>query len=394
MKITEVVKHYKQPLTEAKARIDHPEDIIFDENGLAGALRALDAIEHAIDNHSTTTTIKWDGSPAVIFGWLDKNNFVVTDKAGIGAKKYNGRPTSADDLTAMIYSRKPDQPGRAEYAAKFGAIYDLLKRVTPKSTAGKLFQGDMLWMESTNLIADDNTVSFKPNKIKYTFDTAEELGQRIKKSQAGIVVHGVYNDANTAADANAEPTPTTPAANKLTGNSKIVVFGPETQIPGNKKIKKPKAEIESLRNLIKSPAAAQIDNMLDPYTIGTIKISNFPDLFKSFINTKARAGKEIDSNAAAEFINWIKSPESGLTASKQQNVLSHIKQFQRAFETAWRITAGLSDLKHSVKQQLDKLVAQHSGGMKTATGHEGYVASTPHGKIKFVNRPAFMKKEG
>lgn len=393
MKITEVVNRSGLLLNEAKSRIDHPEDIVFDENGVAGAARALAAIEHAISNHSTTTTIKWDGSPAVIFGWLDRDNFVVTDKAGIGAKKYNGKPTSADDLTAMIYSRKPDQPGRAEYAAKFGSVYELLKKITPKSTVGKLFQGDMLWMGPENLLVDNNTVSFKPNKIKYSFDLGEDLGQRIKKSVAGIVVHGVYDDVDTAADATGEPTPTTPAANKLLGNSKIIVFGPETQIPANKKIKKPKAEIESLRNLIKSPAAAEIDNMLDPYTIGTIKISNFPDLFKSFINAKARTGKEIDNNAPVEFVNWIKSTQSGLTANKQQNVLAHIQQYQRAFEAAWRITIGLSELKHSVKEQLDRLAAQHSGGMKTAGGHEGYVAATPHGKIKFVNRPAFMKKE-
>ena len=88
MKINEVINTKKPILFEAKARIDHPEDIIFDDNGTQGALRALDAMVHASQNHGDSTTIKWDGSPAVIFGWVDKNSFIVTDKAGMGAKKY------------------------------------------------------------------------------------------------------------------------------------------------------------------------------------------------------------------------------------------------------------------------------------------------------------------
>jgi len=391
MKINEVVNFNKPLLTETKVRIDHPEDIIFDENGLAGAERALNAIEHAASDHSSTT-IKWDGSPAVIFGWLDKNNFIVTDKAGIGAKKYDGRPTTADALSAMIYNRKPDQPGRAEYAAKFAAVYDLLKKITPKSTAGKMFQGDMLWMTPSELQVTDNSVSFKPNKINYSFDIAQDLGRTIKKSQAGLVIHGVYDSAEAAADAAAEPTPTTPSQNKIQGNSQLVVFGPETEIPVETKLKKPKAEIESLRNLIKSPAAAKINTMFDPYNIGSLKITNFPDLFKSFINFKAGSGQHIDNNAAKEFIEWIKSPASKVTANKQENILTHITKYKAAYDTAWKIVSAISNLKHDIKDQFDRLVAKQASGIQTANGHEGYVAATPYGKIKFVNRPEFMKK--
>jgi hypothetical protein len=46
-------------ITEAKARIDHPEDTVFDE-GSAGANRALNALVHAAEQPHTVT-IKWDG---------------------------------------------------------------------------------------------------------------------------------------------------------------------------------------------------------------------------------------------------------------------------------------------------------------------------------------------
>jgi hypothetical protein len=61
MKIFEVTQNHKRKLNEAKARIDHPEDIMFDENGIEGAQRALSALTHAAESHHETTTIKWDG---------------------------------------------------------------------------------------------------------------------------------------------------------------------------------------------------------------------------------------------------------------------------------------------------------------------------------------------
>jgi len=59
---------------------------------------------------------------------------------------------------------------------------------------------------------------------------------------------------------------------------------------------------------------------------------------------------------------------------------------------AWKITTLMSEIKHDIKDQLDSQVAKHPDGVRTQGGHEGYVSATPHGKIKFVNRPAFMGK--
>lgn len=392
MKIFEVAQPKRQKLTEAKARIDHPEDIMFDENGIEGVQRALSALTHAAESHHETTTIKWDGSPAVIFGWLDKSTFIVTDKAGIGAKKYDGRPTDPSAVAAMIFNRKPDAPGRAEYAAKFGALYDLLKRATPAKTAGKMFQGDMLWMTEQDLTIADGRVNFKPNKVEYHIDKTSDVGLKIARSRAGIAVHGMYESADEAGSASAEPTPVTPDAVGIKSVPGLVVFGPSTQLTQDHAINLPAADIKKVQALINSPAAAQIDDMLDPFTIGTLKIANLPDIFKSFINFKARSGQEITNGKAVakEFLAWLKGP-SGLSANKQANVEAHIKQFSKAFYTAWDIVAGITTIKHKIKDQLDAHVGSNTDGVQTVAGHEGYVAATPHGKIKLVNRPVFMK---
>lgn len=393
MKINEIASPQARPLLEARARIDHPEDILFDENGITGATRALQAIEHAAADPAGTTTIKWDGSPAVIFGWLDPKTFIVTDKAGIGAKSYDGRPTSGDALTAMIYNRRPDQPGRAEYAARFGALYDLLKRATPMRPAGRLIQGDLLWMTNSDLRETDDTVEFRPNKINYRIDKKSELGRRIRRSQAGLVIHSYYPNVVAAADPGGEALPATPESLKIKDSPGLIVLGPSTEIEAGSRFKLPKAKIDRVKKSLASPAAQQIDDMLDPFNVGAMKISNLADLFKTYITFRAGKGTTGLDDAAEGFVKWVQSPASKMTANKQKNVLSHIKQYQRAYTAMWQIIAGLTDLKHELKDQFDKIASGKEGQVQPTNGHEGFVAVTPHGRIKLVNRPVFMKKD-
>ena len=122
------------------------------------------------------------------------------------------------------------------------------------------------------------------------------------------------------------------------------------------------SEVESVRNLIKSGPASQIDDMLDPFTMGSLKIANLPELFKKFVNFKARAGEDIGSatELAKDFINWVEGP-AGLTDNKKKNVLAHLQQFKAPFEMAWRIVSALSNIKHTIKDQLDT----HVSGVKT-----------------------------
>ena len=54
-------------IKEAEARIDHAEDIVFWE-GSKGAARALESLRKLETGGHKDVTIKWDGSPAIIFG--------------------------------------------------------------------------------------------------------------------------------------------------------------------------------------------------------------------------------------------------------------------------------------------------------------------------------------
>ena len=94
-----------ETLTEAKnPRIPYIEDLVI-QKGLAGAREALDIIKHTATDTRQHATIKWDGSPAVIFGRDDQGNFVLTDKAGATAVGYNGLATSPEMMDKILKQR-------------------------------------------------------------------------------------------------------------------------------------------------------------------------------------------------------------------------------------------------------------------------------------------------
>ena len=69
------------------ARIQHAEDFLF-YDGSAGAVRVLNSLEK-LEKGVEDVTLKWDGSPAIIFGRNENGRIVLTDKSGFTAKGYD-----------------------------------------------------------------------------------------------------------------------------------------------------------------------------------------------------------------------------------------------------------------------------------------------------------------
>lgn len=369
-------------LTEAKARIDHPEDLVFEE-GADGAMRALNAIKHAaVDPKSNS--VKWDGTPAIIFG-RDEDGFIMTDKAGFGAKKYDGMARSAKMFRDMIYNRKPDEQGRLEYSTQIAKLYPMLEKLVPAKFRG-FIQGDIMWMSKPEV--HDGAIEIQPLKVKYTIDPSSDLGKKIKASNAGIVVHSYFTDR-----AEDEPRAMTPAEiEALKPSPGLVVLSPMMQVK-SAPFEMAQSDIQVIENEIEKSRAG-INKLLDSFSVSALKISNLSDIFKSFLNYKAGIGEHGPSGK--EFLEWLKDPSrSKLTTNKIQNVLDHISKNKAGFTAVFKIANMLVELKYRLKDQLDAHASQ--GAAVTASvrehpGHEGFVADTPHGKIKLVNRPVFMKK--
>ncbi len=379
MKIFEIATPNKKVLAEAKARIDHPEDLVFDE-GSSGALRALNAMLHAAADPSATT-IKWDGTPAIIFG-RDENGFVLTDKAGFGAKKYDGMARSQKMFQDMIFNRKADQPGRMEYASQLAKLYPMLEQAVPVRFKGYI-QGDIMWM-STPVVHDD-VIEIQPLKVKYSIPATSELGKKIRKSHAGVVVHSMF-ESREEEEPRAIESVDALGLKQVPG---LVVLSPQMQVESSA-YPLPKKDIDAVKALI-AKTGPSIDKLLDNMTVGALKISNLSEIFKSFLNYKAGQGDHtLDSN---EFLSWLKNPISKISVSKQANIIEHLNANKTGFASIWKLVNALVSLKYALKSQLDNATgSQVTATIRNEPGHEGFVSDTPHGKIKLVNRPVFMKK--
>jgi len=115
---------YKEYIPEGKLRdMNHLEDLVLDEgpSGLYKAIKILRAF--AEGSAHVDTTIKWDGSPAIVFGRDMNGQFMLTDKSGFAAKGYDGKSTSAKGLQQMLTNRSPtmDQ-SRQQFIVNMGDI--------------------------------------------------------------------------------------------------------------------------------------------------------------------------------------------------------------------------------------------------------------------------------
>ena len=155
-------------LNEEGARIQHLEDLII-WDGSVGGQKAIAKL-HQVETSPKSISIKWDGSPAVIFGRNENGEFVLTDKSGFGAKGYNGRVTSADALGDMFNNRKMRDPSPEKVADKeafvnnMKTIWDKVESVIPADFRGYL-HGDLLWFSTPQ--SKDGRLIFKPNTTTY-----------------------------------------------------------------------------------------------------------------------------------------------------------------------------------------------------------------------------------
>ena len=193
MRLVEFKEIDKKNLALKESRIQHAEDLIFWE-GSKGVARAIQQLEQ-LSKSTQSLTIKWDGSPAVVFGRNPNGEFIFTDKAGFVAKSYDGRATNPEDLKGAIMQRGKDPAKRkaqAQYASKMASVFDTVAKAVPENFQG-YFVGDMLYF-STPKKAGSQFV-FKPNVVEYRVDANSELGQKISQSKVGVVIHHTMSEA-------------------------------------------------------------------------------------------------------------------------------------------------------------------------------------------------------
>jgi hypothetical protein len=163
--------------------IHHAEDRPFfhGESGFEHAHGALmGAHHHTVQGvQSNKLTMKYDGSPAVVFGHHpETGKFFVASKSAFNKNpKINYTPEDVDNNHGHA-------PGLAE---KLKHALQHLPKIAPKEG---VYQGDLMYSGKDVQKNKDGSASFTPNTITYT--AHGDRADAIKKSKLGIVIHTKY----------------------------------------------------------------------------------------------------------------------------------------------------------------------------------------------------------
>ena len=344
-------------------RIEHPEDMIFDQRPSAGLKQALDGIVTAARNPSETT-VKWDGKPAIIFGRKPTGEFVLTDKSGFGAKGYDGLATSTDQIAQIMAQRGGE---RGELIALYQRLFPLLRRAVPEDFRGYI-QGDLLYSQTPEL--KGNNYVFTPNTVTYTVAANSDLGQKIGQSTAAVAIH------TSLAAPGASATPIRAAA--LAPSPGLLILDPSLKNP--KQIKLDAATVKDATQLLTKYGAA-MDQLFDPAELRARKISDFPALVKTYINSRVRTGSY--DNLMGGFGEWVKQK----SPAKAPRIFEWATENKQAVAALFQAFLEISSLKNQVVRQLDAQTQAVQASINNEPGHEGYVGQN----MKFVDRFRFSK---
>ena len=354
-----IVNQGMRPIMEAAgARIEHIEDLVF-ERGTRGVREALDIIQHAADDTRKTTTVKWDGKPAIVWGRKPTGEFVLTDKSGFGAKGYDGLATSPE-MMAKIQRQRGGE--RGELIEIYNKLFPMLRAATPENFRG-FVQGDLLYTETPPEVA--GAYVFKPNFVEYKIPAASKLGQRIGDSTVGIAAHTRYKEQGNEPQAlnqlDIEPVPGLLIIEPTVKDIKNVV--PNTKL------------IQQLKQVVNSNAAA-IDGLFNPSELRASQLSDLPALCKRYINSRIMGDYE---NLLSGFGNWL---QNNVTPRKYNNIVEYLQSPRSNSDgmvAAFTAFLLLHEIKTDMLSQLDR----------QQPGQEGWVLATPAGRAKLVNRFGF-----
>ena len=354
-----IVNQGMQVIVEAASpRIEHLEDLVF-EKGSRGIQEAIAIIEHAAENTAKTTTVKWDGKPAIIFGRNESGEFVLTDKSGFTAKGYDGRATNVAQLANIMNQRGS---GRGELIAIYEKLFPLLRAATPENFKGYV-QGDLLYTEAPQEISGN--YEFKPNVVEYRIPIDSKLGQLITGTEVGVAIHTRYKTADSDAEAIGNL--------KLNPVPGLLLIEPSVKDIQN--VKPESQRVKQLKQLVRAKGPA-IDGLFNPAELRAAGITDLPQLCKRYINSRIDTNYE---NLLPDFGAWL---QKNTTPRKFNNIVEYLQSPRSNMDgiaSAFTAFLGLHDLKMDMLKQLDL----------QQPGQEGWVLATPAGRAKLVNRFGF-----
>jgi hypothetical protein len=362
--------------------IEHIEDLVF-RQGTRGVQHALTVIDHLKDNTKKSTTVKWDGKPALIFGRMPDGGFVLTDVAGFTAKGYDGLFRSPRQVIKLLAQRDAQAAEAGKPATRvetlgpmYQKLFPMLNAAVPENFKG-FIQGDLLYTDTPP--EEAGAYVFTPNAVTYSIPAASKLGQEIGASEVGIAIHTRLKEPGAPKQALGRP-----RLNDVPGLLLIEPISPSADVqPADAK------QVKQLKSVV-SKHGGDIDGLFNPAELRAQQITDLPKLAIDFINylihntghDNTEVGTFDAENIVTDFFNWLKVTVS---PRKYANIVEYCqspRSNMAGLSAAFAAFILLHDIKMDLLHQLD---LQHPG-------QEGWVIAHPGGMTKFVNRFGFTRQ--
>lgn len=171
---------------EKNTHMEHVEDLVFNEgvNGTRRAINFLRNLRDMLAGHAKspiTSTVKWDGAPAIFAGVDPRDGKFFVAKKGVFNKepKVYKTPSEVDADTS------------GDLAAKLKVA---LKEFSKLGIKSGVYQGDLMFTDdkNTEVINGEKYITFHPNTIVYAIPYDSNLGKKIRSAKIGVVWHTTY----------------------------------------------------------------------------------------------------------------------------------------------------------------------------------------------------------
>ena len=382
--------------------MEHLCDLPFNE-GVEGTRKAINFLRDLRDmlagnsKSNLSTTVKWDGAPAIFAGIDPRDGKFFVAKKGIFNKDPKVYKTQADI--------KADLSG--ELADKFSIA---LEEFSKLGITKGIYQGDLMFTKGDvklETIEGEKFYTFHPNTIVYAVPVRSAIGNTIAKAKIGVVWHTTY---------------TGKTFETMTASFGKGIVDKLKQVPGiwmddatykdySGTATFTASETKEITSILSQ--AGKLFSSIDANLLNFFKNDEeLLTLVKTFNNSKIRKGEKIGNPVShtKDLFNWIyerfqkdidsKKTEKGKASAEERRktVLSFFaKHPQNEIAKIFELANLLVDAKHMVIDKMNK--ASHintflktADGFKT-TGVEGFVAidHLTGGAVKIVNRMEFSK---
>lgn len=347
-------------LTEG-IRTPHPEDFIL--NGSAAATDAITGMLSAVSNPGTVS-IKWDGSPAIIFGRRPADGqFTMNYKEYIGAP--GGQVTSGQELLDFFTRNGKN----LDVGQKLASMFNAVATIVPAGFRG-FVQGDVMWTSPVPEQQGYYVFQANPYGVTYRVKANSTIGQEIAGRPYGLAVHTYgTNVVKTTKGTELQDKTSLAGLGGLTGtNQNITVF---TGTMNTKfRLKEPVQQSKAAKAAVQKFVSLNGDDFLSRLTQTTVA------KLQTYYNRKY-TGQAVDAT-------WL---QNNLTGPQFQLVadLSN-RPVMEAIDAAYR---AIYNLKLAILDQLEPQVAGVEQYVGNVPKGEGFVINTPSGFIKLVNRGVF-----